>query len=167
MALYQNSSKESDAGTAKEETGASRERWLLKQGLAPEGIMPKALPGGQGCGLGVLMGTLVLLPRSQQAETDLTESVPRGDPAELQEVPTDGILLDLVLMQCVVDLKLRVENLNVTMVPVAAGAGQKLSPPLLLESKEDQEERVLAMLGIVGTILNLLVIIFVYIYTTI
>ncbi|XP_072352839.1 protein TUNAR isoform X1 [Scyliorhinus torazame] len=32
--------------------------------------------------------------------------------------------------------------------------------------KEDREESVLALLGIVGTILNLLVIIFVYIYTT-
>ncbi|XP_067875302.1 protein TUNAR-like [Heterodontus francisci] len=31
---------------------------------------------------------------------------------------------------------------------------------------EDKEERILAMLGISGTVLNLLVIIFVYIYTT-
>uniref|UniRef100_A0A6I8P080 TCL1 upstream neural differentiation-associated RNA n=1 Tax=Ornithorhynchus anatinus TaxID=9258 RepID=A0A6I8P080_ORNAN len=32
--------------------------------------------------------------------------------------------------------------------------------------KESKEETVLAMLGIIGTILNLIVIIFVYIYTT-
>ncbi|XP_078413741.1 protein TUNAR-like isoform X2 [Cetorhinus maximus] len=32
--------------------------------------------------------------------------------------------------------------------------------------KEDREESVLALLGIIGTILNLLVIIFVYVYTT-
>lgn len=34
------------------------------------------------------------------------------------------------------------------------------------QEKESKEESVLAMLGIVGTILNLIVIIFVYIYTT-
>ncbi|XP_071063352.1 protein TUNAR-like [Pseudochaenichthys georgianus] len=32
--------------------------------------------------------------------------------------------------------------------------------------KESKEESILAMLGIIGTILNLVVIIFVYIYTT-
>lgn len=32
---------------------------------------------------------------------------------------------------------------------------------------DDQEERILAVLGIIGTVLNLLVVIFVYIYTTI
>ncbi|KAJ7303854.1 hypothetical protein JRQ81_011362, partial [Phrynocephalus forsythii] len=68
-----------------------------------------------------------------------------------------------------VDLKLRLEKLNGTMVPGVAGAGDGPSPPKLpvKETKEDREERILAMLGIVGTILNLLVIIFVYIYTTI
>ncbi|TRY92496.1 hypothetical protein DNTS_028197 [Danionella cerebrum] len=35
-----------------------------------------------------------------------------------------------------------------------------------IEDKESKEESILAMLGIIGTILNLLVIIFVYIYTT-
>lgn len=35
-----------------------------------------------------------------------------------------------------------------------------------LEVKEEQEESILAMLGIVGTFLNLFVIVFVYIYTT-
>lgn len=46
------------------------------------------------------------------------------------------------------------------------GWPQAQPPPLLPEPMEDREERVLAMLGIVGTILNL-VIIFIYIYTTI
>lgn len=35
-----------------------------------------------------------------------------------------------------------------------------------LELKEEQEESFLALLGIVGTFLNLFVIVFVYIYTT-
>lgn len=35
-----------------------------------------------------------------------------------------------------------------------------------LELKEEQEESILAMLGIIGTFLNLFVIVFVYIYTT-
>ncbi|KAK7141884.1 hypothetical protein R3I94_011544 [Phoxinus phoxinus] len=35
-----------------------------------------------------------------------------------------------------------------------------------IEDKESKEESILAMLGIIGTILNLVVIIFVYIYTT-
>ncbi|XP_069921473.1 protein TUNAR isoform X1 [Oryctolagus cuniculus] len=34
------------------------------------------------------------------------------------------------------------------------------------QERESKEESVLAMLGIIGTILNLVVIIFVYIYTT-
>lgn len=34
------------------------------------------------------------------------------------------------------------------------------------QEKESKEESVLAMLGIIGTVLNLVVIIFVYIYTT-
>ncbi|XP_065138689.1 protein TUNAR-like [Paramisgurnus dabryanus] len=34
------------------------------------------------------------------------------------------------------------------------------------ESENDREERILAILGIIGTVLNLLVVIFVYIYTT-
>lgn len=36
-----------------------------------------------------------------------------------------------------------------------------------LESKEEQEESILALLGIVGTFLNLFVIVFVYIYTVV
>ncbi|XP_058471501.1 protein TUNAR-like [Solea solea] len=35
-----------------------------------------------------------------------------------------------------------------------------------IQDKESKEETVLAMLGIIGTVLNLVVIIFVYIYTT-
>ncbi|XP_055719497.1 protein TUNAR-like isoform X1 [Salvelinus fontinalis] len=35
-----------------------------------------------------------------------------------------------------------------------------------MQDKEGTEESILAMLGIIGTILNLVVIIFVYIYTT-
>ncbi|CAL8337282.1 unnamed protein product [Boreogadus saida] len=35
------------------------------------------------------------------------------------------------------------------------------------EPTNDREERILAVLGIIGTILNLLVVIFVYIYTTV
>ncbi|KAM3931906.1 protein TUNAR [Anomaloglossus baeobatrachus] len=34
------------------------------------------------------------------------------------------------------------------------------------EEKEEKEESILAMLGIIGTVLNLFVIVFVYIYTT-
>ncbi|CAM5172532.1 unnamed protein product [Eretmochelys imbricata] len=68
-------------------------------------------------------------------------------------------------MQCVqVDLELRVEKLDVKMVPGGAGS-EGLGPGQ--EAKEDHEERVLAMLGIAGTVLNLLVIIFVYVYTTV
>lgn len=35
------------------------------------------------------------------------------------------------------------------------------------DSTNDREERILAVLGIIGTILNLLVVIFVYIYTSV
>lgn len=35
------------------------------------------------------------------------------------------------------------------------------------DSSNDREERILAVLGIIGTILNLLVVIFVYIYTSV
>ncbi|CAM4618006.1 unnamed protein product [Lepidochelys kempii] len=70
-------------------------------------------------------------------------------------------------MQCVqVDLELRVEKLDVKMVPGGAGS-EGLGPGPGQEAKEDHEERVLAMLGIAGTVLNLLVIIFVYVYTTV
>lgn len=34
------------------------------------------------------------------------------------------------------------------------------------EAKEEREESILALLGIIGTFLNLFVIVFVYIYTT-
>lgn len=35
------------------------------------------------------------------------------------------------------------------------------------DSTNDREERILAVLGIIGTVLNLLVVIFVYIYTSV
>ncbi|CAJ1065598.1 hypothetical protein INR49_018597 [Xyrichtys novacula] len=35
------------------------------------------------------------------------------------------------------------------------------------DNTNDREERILAVLGIIGTILNLLVVIFVYIYTSV
>ncbi|KAF1393959.1 hypothetical protein PFLUV_G00021530 [Perca fluviatilis] len=35
------------------------------------------------------------------------------------------------------------------------------------DTTNDREERILAVLGIIGTILNLLVVIFVYIYTSV
>lgn len=50
---------------------------------------------------------------------------------------------------------------------IPGGRREGLNPERPAESKEDHEERILAMLGIIGTILNLLVVIFVYIYTTI
>jgi len=53
----------------------------------------------------------------------------------------------------------------VTMVP----GGQYLCSAHAREggATNDREERFLAVLGIVGTVLNLLVVIFVYIYTTV
>ncbi|KAK6470642.1 hypothetical protein HHUSO_G30915 [Huso huso] len=60
---------------------------------------------------------------------------------------------------------LRFQNLNVKMVPLRRNEGRSAINGE--ESSEDREERILAMLGIVGTVLNLLVVIFVYIYTTI
>ncbi|XP_043357385.1 uncharacterized protein LOC122457291 isoform X2 [Dermochelys coriacea] len=69
----------------------------------------------------------------------------------------------LLPMQCVVALKLLVEKLDAKMVPGGAGS-EWLGPGP--GAKEDHEERVLAVLGIAGTVLNLLVVIFVYVYTT-
>ncbi|OCT68002.1 hypothetical protein XELAEV_18039298mg [Xenopus laevis] len=61
--------------------------------------------------------------------------------------------------------KISVQQIRLKMTP--SGRREALNPIIQVESNEDREERVLAMLGIIGTILNLLVIIFVYIYTTI
>ncbi|KAK1899927.1 GRAM domain containing protein 2A [Dissostichus eleginoides] len=56
-------------------------------------------------------------------------------------------------------------SLMVTMVP---GSRYVCSTHAREEDPQnDREERILAMLGIIGTILNLLVVIFVYIYTTV
>ncbi|KAG7470705.1 hypothetical protein MATL_G00116720 [Megalops atlanticus] len=64
-----------------------------------------------------------------------------------------------LLVRCVqVALRLRVTNTDIKMVPTGR---------YVEDSGDDQEERILAMLGIIGTVLNLLVVIFVYIYTTI
>ncbi|KAK1154521.1 hypothetical protein AOXY_G28457 [Acipenser oxyrinchus oxyrinchus] len=60
---------------------------------------------------------------------------------------------------------LRFQNVNLKMVPFRRNEGRCAINGE--ESSEDREERILAMLGIIGTVLNLLVVIFVYIYTTI
>lgn len=53
----------------------------------------------------------------------------------------------------------------VTMVP---GSRYVCSAHAREDDREnDREERILALLGIIGTVLNLLVVIFVYIYTTV
>ncbi|XP_074765359.1 protein TUNAR isoform X1 [Athene noctua] len=61
---------------------------------------------------------------------------------------------------CVI-LKGRIKKLATKMVITSGNEEDKGS-----QEKESKEETILAMLGIIGTILNLIVIIFVYIYTT-
>ncbi|GAB0190926.1 hypothetical protein GRJ2_001557900 [Grus japonensis] len=58
-------------------------------------------------------------------------------------------------------LKGRITQLATKMVITSGNEEDKGS-----QEKESKEETILAMLGIIGTILNLIVIIFVYIYTT-
>ncbi|XP_058663666.1 protein TUNAR [Ammospiza nelsoni] len=58
-------------------------------------------------------------------------------------------------------LKGRIKKLATKMVITSGNEEDKGS-----QEKESKEETILAMLGIIGTILNLIVIIFVYIYTT-
>ncbi|XP_071894420.1 protein TUNAR isoform X1 [Anas platyrhynchos] len=58
-------------------------------------------------------------------------------------------------------LKGRIKKLTTKMVITSGNEEDKGS-----QEKESKEETILAMLGIIGTILNLIVIIFVYIYTT-
>ncbi|KAL8168987.1 UNVERIFIED_CONTAM: hypothetical protein K2H54_030298, partial [Gekko kuhli] len=60
-----------------------------------------------------------------------------------------------------VSLRRRVEKLATKMVITSGNEEEKAN-----QEKESKEETILAMLGIIGTILNLIVIIFVYIYTT-
>ncbi|XP_054053471.1 protein TUNAR [Rissa tridactyla] len=67
----------------------------------------------------------------------------------------------LLLMHCMVILKGRIKKLATKMVITSGNEEDKGS-----QEKESKEETILAMLGIIGTILNLIVIIFVYIYTT-
>ncbi|XP_060117874.1 protein TUNAR isoform X1 [Heteronotia binoei] len=64
-------------------------------------------------------------------------------------------------MHCLVSLRRRVKKLATKMVITSGNEEEKAN-----QEKESKEETILAMLGIIGTILNLIVIIFVYIYTT-
>ncbi|XP_056915369.1 protein TUNAR-like [Takifugu flavidus] len=67
----------------------------------------------------------------------------------------------LLLMLCKIGLRRKVQTFPGKMVNTLHSDEEKGS-----QDKESKEESILAMLGIIGTILNLLVIIFVYIYTT-
>ncbi|XP_074147469.1 protein TUNAR isoform X1 [Sminthopsis crassicaudata] len=67
----------------------------------------------------------------------------------------------LFLMHCMINLRRRIKNLATKMVITSGNEEDRGS-----QEKENKEESILAMLGIIGTILNLIVIIFVYIYTT-
>ncbi|XP_060611953.1 protein TUNAR isoform X1 [Anolis sagrei] len=60
-----------------------------------------------------------------------------------------------------VSLRRRIKKLATKMVITSGNEEEKNN-----QEKESKEESILAMLGIIGTILNLVVIIFVYIYTT-
>lgn len=55
-------------------------------------------------------------------------------------------------------------SVMVTMVP---GSRYVCSTHAQEDESNDREERILAVLGIIGTVLNLLVVIFVYIYTSV
>lgn len=74
--------------------------------------------------------------------------VPRAPPARLR-------------MRCSVSLGRKIKTFATKMV-ITNGNDEDRGG----QEKESKEESVLAMLGIIGTILNLIVIIFVYIYTT-
>lgn len=56
-------------------------------------------------------------------------------------------------------------SVMVTMIP--GGRYVCSTHPTDDDSTNDREERILAVLGIIGTVLNLLVVIFVYIYTSV
>ncbi|TSM77322.1 hypothetical protein Baya_6072 [Bagarius yarrelli] len=66
-----------------------------------------------------------------------------------------------LLMRYKIDLRRQLQTLSEKMVNTSRGDEEKG-----IQDKENKEESILAMLGIIGTILNLVVIIFVYIYTT-
>ncbi|CAL9687083.1 unnamed protein product [Knipowitschia caucasica] len=67
----------------------------------------------------------------------------------------------LLLMLCKTGARSKRQPFPGTMVTTVYNDEERGNP-----DKEGKEESILAMLGIIGTILNLLVIIFVYIYTT-
>ncbi|XP_074813258.1 protein TUNAR isoform X1 [Natator depressus] len=66
-----------------------------------------------------------------------------------------------LLLEKKVSLRRRIKKLATKMVITSGNEDDKGN-----QEKESKEETILAMLGIIGTILNLIVIIFVYIYTT-
>ncbi|KAF3701089.1 hypothetical protein EXN66_Car016777 [Channa argus] len=67
----------------------------------------------------------------------------------------------LFLMFCKIGLRRKLQTFPGKMVNTVYSDEEKET-----QDKESKEETILAMLGIIGTILNLVVIIFVYIYTT-
>ncbi|KAG1931216.1 hypothetical protein F2P79_021729 [Pimephales promelas] len=67
----------------------------------------------------------------------------------------------LLLMLCKIGVRGKLQTSPRKMVNTALNDEEKG-----IQDKESKEESILAMLGIIGTILNLVVIIFVYIYTT-
>ncbi|XDV43737.1 hypothetical protein PO909_012161 [Leuciscus waleckii] len=67
----------------------------------------------------------------------------------------------LLLMLCKIGVRGKLQTSPRKMVNTALSDEEKG-----IQDKESKEESILAMLGIIGTILNLVVIIFVYIYTT-
>ncbi|KAG7466204.1 hypothetical protein MATL_G00162270 [Megalops atlanticus] len=66
-----------------------------------------------------------------------------------------------LLMLCKVGLRRKLQTFSTKMVNTSISDEERG-----IQDKESKEESILAMLGIIGTILNLMVIIFVYIYTT-
>ncbi|XP_077910297.1 uncharacterized protein LOC118543568 isoform X3 [Halichoerus grypus] len=74
--------------------------------------------------------------------------VPRAPPARLR-------------MRCSVSVGRKIKTFATKMVITSGNEEDREG-----QERESKEESVLAMLGIIGTILNLIVIIFVYIYTT-
>ncbi|XP_060938245.1 protein TUNAR-like [Limanda limanda] len=67
----------------------------------------------------------------------------------------------LFLMLCKIRLRRKLQTFPRKMVNTVYSDEERG-----IQDKEGKEESILAMLGIIGTILNLVVIIFVYIYTT-
>ncbi|XP_062863006.1 protein TUNAR-like [Trichomycterus rosablanca] len=64
-------------------------------------------------------------------------------------------------MLCKIGLRVHLQGTSEKMVNTSPSDEEKG-----IQDKESREESILAMLGIIGTILNLVVIIFVYVYTT-